>query len=90
MNLINVLNQIKQSIFDLKEERKYKIEQIEKDFEKRYQELQTTYKVNLDMNTACLDCEGTGKVDEWDGCDYESRSHKMTCPECNGTGIIKK
>lgn len=90
MNLIKVLKEIKQQM--LEEYAKYEVKKKELEFEynQRMEDLQTAYNVNLELNTACLNCDGTGKEDEDDGCGYESRVHKVTCHVCNGTGKVMK
>lgn len=90
MNLIKVLNTIRKQYEDVLKEREKKIEEINKFYNEKYIELKTAYQVNLRLNTACLKCEGTGKIDGSDGYEYGGRLRKETCPNCNGTGIETK
>lgn len=90
MNLIKVLVEIKSEISRLQKEKEDKIKEIENTYSKKISDLVVAFNVNKEMNTACLRCEGTGKIEEGDNCGYESRIHKITCPDCNGTGLIQK
>ena len=90
MNLISVLNEIKKQALEEKATYEVNKKQLEQEHEERLKELQSAYNVNLELNTACLNCEGTGKEDYSDGGGYGSRVHKTTCNKCNGTGVINK
>lgn len=87
MNLVNVLNEIKKQMDSAESQYIKDRKALEDTYKKKIEELQTAYKINEEMNTACLNCDGTGKEVYYDECDYESRSHRRTCSVCNGTGI---
>jgi len=86
MNLIKVLDIIKKQIENLKKEKENKIKELNKTYDEKLKELEIAYDVNLKLNTACLRCEGTGKIDGSDGYEYGSRSRRETCPDCKGVG----
>jgi uncharacterized Fe-S center protein len=88
MNLTMVLKEIRKKQQNFQEERDNKIKEITKLYNNKIMELETAYKVNYDMNTGCLQCDGQGRYNVGDG-GYESRSHKERCLICDGTGFKK-
>ena len=87
MNLIDVCLKIKDTIQSLEEEKKDKINKISEEYDRQIDEYKQAFEINRKLNTACIYCNGTGEVDEGDGCSYESRYIKVKCGQCYGTGI---
>ena len=85
MDLTSVIREIHMSTKKSECNRRQAIEDINKTYDKRKAELDNAMKVNLEMNTVCLDCEGSKMMDVgsydrmWD-----------TCKRCSGTGLEPK
>lgn len=90
INLIKVIHQIQSDIDKAKDIKKEKIKQIEEDCENLVAKLEIALKVNKDMNTTCLKCEGTGKIRVYEGDSYENRGSWKTCDKCKGSGLEPK
>jgi len=87
MNLIDVCLKIKDTIQSLEEEKKDEINKISEKYDKQIDEYKQAFEINRKLNTACVYCNGTGKVNISDGYDYQSGYTEINCGECNGTGI---
>lgn len=86
MNLINVLKEIRRQI--LSENQRYETEKkkLEIEHNKIITDLETAYRVNSELNTTCLICEGKGIVEVPNDSTADSHYHTETCPACNGSG----
>ena len=89
MNLIEVIKTIRNDIDRLGEERKSKVEEINKEYDDKIEQLKTALLINKKMNTVCLECEGRRYVLEYSG-EYEDRGSREICNKCGGTGIEPK
>lgn len=87
LNLIESISVIGKKIQDLEKQRDLKIKEIQDKYDAEIEDYRRAFKVNLDLNEACMECKGTGKVRESDGDVYECRSHLVNCGVCNGTGL---
>ena len=85
MNLIKVIRQIESEINQLTANKDEKIKKIEDEYNKKKYKLKTALKVNKEMNTVCLECEGKGRVGA-DESFYGERREMVVCKRCNGTG----
>ncbi len=55
--------------------------------------MEIALKVNKDMNTTCLKCEGTGKIKVYDmnlNTYDNNRGSWKTCDKCKGSGLEPK
>ncbi len=87
MNLIKVIEQIKSDINKLESQKERQIENINKEFNKKINDLETALQINMELNTTCLECEGRGRISFLDAAgdtDYE------VCSRCNGKGLEPK
>jgi hypothetical protein len=89
LNLTLVLKQIKVQYNELTQERDAKIAKISEEYAIKLADLKTAYEVNDELNTACKNCDGVGKIEICD-CDYQSSYHTEICPICNGSGLKQK
>ncbi len=85
MNLVKVIKQIESDINQLTAKKDEKIKKIEDEYNEAKYKLETALKVNKEMNTVCLECEGKGRVGA-DESFYGERREMVTCSRCNGTG----
>ncbi len=84
MNLVKVIEQIQSDISDFKGRRNREIEQIHKKYNKKIEELEVALKVNMDMNTTCLECRGRGSVAF---ASASGNTEREECRVCKGTGV---
>lgn len=89
INLLEPMGSIAKQCEQIRQDTKNKIQEITDRANKELSELKIAYERLSEMNTACNECEGTGKMWEDDGCGYESRMHRTTCTKCGGTGEHK-
>jgi len=83
INLLEVINQLQSKINNLESKKIVEIKKIEQSYEEEIKKYKQALEVNIELNEACLYCEGTGRVYCDDG--YQSNSRE-TCKKCNGSG----
>lgn len=86
MNLAKVIKQIKSDITTLERKRDSEVEEIILKYNVKIEDLNTALKINMEMNTACLECDGRGIVAF---CDASGNTERDTCEKCNGSGLSK-
>lgn len=87
INLIKVINLLENSIRDLKIEKNNQIREINNRYDIKIKELETALSVNLEMNTACLECGGRGVISF---ASASGNTERETCKKCGGSGVIHK
>jgi superfamily II helicase len=87
LNLIETLEEIKRKVDKLEKEKQKAIDEVVKKYDKEIESYKNAYNVNLELNEACLNCRGSGKMSDPNGeTGYESRPSYIKCTYCNGTG----
>jgi len=83
INLLEVIRQLQFKINKLEKDKTTEIKKIEQSYETEINKYKQAIEVNMELNEACLHCEGTGRVYCDDG--YQSNSRE-NCNKCNGSG----
>jgi vacuolar-type H+-ATPase subunit I/STV1 len=86
INLVEVLKQLQSKINKLQNDKIAEIKKVEQSYETEINKYKQALEINMELNEACLHCEGTGRVYCDDG--YQSNSRE-NCKECNGSGKNK-
>ncbi len=87
MDLIKVIEQIKNDIHKLEREREDELQKIKVKYDNKINNLKTALQVNMELNTVCLKCRGRGTTSFLDAAgdtDYD------TCEKCKGTKLEPK
>ena len=71
----------------LEKEKQKTIDEVIIRYDKEIESYKNAYNVNLELNEACLNCRGSGKMaDPNSETGYESRPSYIKCNYCGGTG----
>ena len=83
MDLTDVIRQLESKKRTLEQNKKKEIEKINDKYNQKIDELEMALKVNKEMNTVCLRCNGRGQERYTDAAgDTDSKR----CEKCGGTG----
>ena len=86
MNLVKVIQQINSDIKELKSKKEKEINKITKQYDEKINNLKTALKINMELNTTCLECEGRGTVSF---CDASGNTDRERCNICLGSGKVQ-
>ena len=83
MDLTDVIRQLESKKRTLEQNKKKEIEKINDKYNQKIDELEMDLKVNKEMNTVCLRCDGRGQEKYTDAAGDTDRKR---CEKCGGTG----
>lgn len=89
MNLIEPIKIIHDKAVKLNEEKEREIKKVTEHYNGQIEELLLAKKTLIEMNTACFECNGTGKIVVCTG-QYEDRGTREKCDKCGGTGTKQR
>ncbi len=87
MNNIPAIRAIEKEIDKTKDEFKNKTNALGMEYSQRLKDLNVALEVNLQINDACLTCDGKGTIEVPLDTTPDSAWETKNCPDCNGTGI---
>ena len=86
MNLIEVIETLQAQAKEIVAEYEEKSKELTNYYQRRLDEINIALKVNMELNTVCLNCKGSGIIEET----FEDEVYQTKCPDCDGTGKIDK
>ena len=87
MNLLNAIDMLNQKAEDIIKEYEIESKKLKEFYQTKLDDIYTAIRVNSELNTACVKCRGTGKLDL---INEDGMACTADCDECGGSGIIDK